>query len=387
MILFFKQGVIGTVNPIAIVDSTRSDDQYSQAKILKKAITIGSEVTRSFVNGANLKIFSLNYLIHYRHFGVSLGDSLKTSCEISIDNAPGELASLINLQAITGQESVLSLQSATNKVLDPEIEFPYVAIVLKTGTTLLYSDIMRSFIAYGISYNYDNRRVNNRLTIKGAGYDSMVMRLQLAVDLKKELPLVTQLNTVLAASGFKVISDPSIVLNTPVVARYYPPATLENILTAICKDNGLYFDLDSQNKKINLKALAKSDAPDNFFISKFCFRGVRPGAKIISNFSVKDYATVVFEAEIEDIDLFDTVTIYDDSGTDGLFDNFRKSGIPFLKGLKPYWPYDFYVLGYEYMDNRNKTSVRITATNNWLVSNFKLDNFFETAVYSKGLGQ
>lgn len=385
MILFFKKGIAGTVNPIAVVDYTRSDDQYSNTQILRKALTVGSEVTRSFVNGAALQVFSLSYLIQYRHSGVALGDSLKTACEISIENAPGELASLINLQNVTGQESVLSLQNATTKVLDAEVEFPYAAIILKSGPGLLDTDIVRSFIIYGVNYNYDTRRVNNLLALKGAGYDSMVIRLRLAVDLKKSLPLIAQLNTAFASSGYKVTGDPTILLSTPVVDRYYPPATIDNILNAVCKDNGVYYDLDDNNKTITIKSLAKSDVPRDFFNTKFCFRGAYPGANIISSFNVKDYATVVFEAEIADVDLFDTVTVYDDSGTDGLFDNFRKNVAFFLSGTKVIWSYDFYILQYEYMDNRNKTSVRITATNNWLVSNFKLDNFFEASVYSKGL--
>jgi len=386
MILFFKKGITGTVNPIAVVDYTRSDDQYSFQQILRKALTVGSEVTRSFVNGAALQVFSLSYQIHFRHSGVSLGDALKTACEISIDNASSELASLINLQAVTGQESVLSLENATAKILDPEIEFPYCAIILKSGPGVLDTDIVRSFIIYSSNFNADSRRINNTLSLRGGGYDSMVMRLRLAVDLKKTLPLITQLTAVFASSGYKVTADLAILSDVPVVERYYPPATMDNILSAICKDNGLFFDLDYTNKKIYIKNLAKSDAPDNFFPSKFCFRGGRPGANIISSFNVKDYATVVFEAEIEDVDLFDTVTVYDDSGTKNLFDNFRKSGVPFFKGTKPFWPYDFYILQYEYMDSRIKTSIRITATNNWLLSNFKLDNFFESAVYSKGLG-
>lgn len=387
MILFFKKGRLGSVNPIAVVDYTRSDDQYSRPQILRKALSIGTDITKSVVNGAALQVFSLSYQIHYRHSGVQLGASLKTSCEMNIDNAPAELTSLINLQAVTGQESVLSLQNAVKKVLDPEVEFPYCAVVFKTAPSLIDTDIVRSFIVYSMSYNYDSKRVNNTLALKGGNFDSMVMRLNLAVQLKTTLPLVTQLQTSLASTGYRITSDPSIAALPPVIERYYPPAALNTILSEVCKDNGLFYDLNTDEKKISLKSLSKIDAPIGVFNSKFCFRGQVSRANIISNFSIKDFATVVFEAEIEDVNLFDVITIYDDSGTDGtLFDSFRKSALPpRFKGTTPIYAYDFSILQYEYMDSRTKTTVRITATNNWLVSNFRLETFLENAVYTRGV--
>lgn len=381
MIIFFKQdSETGYSTPLAVVDYTRSDDQYSFSEIQEQVLSAGVEK----VNLSALSVFSLNYSVSFRHSAVNLPNALKTTIGFSIANAPSKLSSLVNVQQIVGQESALSLQDATQKIIDAQNQFPHGVFVFQfQGPTGLMQTIKRKFIVYGTTFNFDAKRVNSTLQIRAASFDSMVMRLKLNLDIKKTKPLFDQIQTALktssTASTYSVTCTEAIGHLMPVVERYYPPAPLNKILGNVCRDNGIFFDIDEDQKIVHLQSLKSDNTPSDFFPKNFCFRGYYPGANLISTFSVQDYATASFGTEVADISLFDSVNVWDDSDAEGLFANFR-SGEPY--GLKMVFSYLFYVLEYELHWSSYESRLVIRGTNNWLISNFKLDTLFENAVYS-----
>ena len=80
---------------------------------------------------------------------------------------------------------------------------------------------------------------------------------------------------------------------------------------------------------------------------------------------------------MEDVNIFDSILVYDDSDSVDYFENFIKFQIPYGK-IKAY---RFYVQEYTIQDDRIQTKLRMVATNNWVVSNFKLSFFLENAIY------
>ena len=190
--------------------------------------------------------------------------------------------------------------------------------------------------------------------------------------------------------GYQVACDSSLESAKPVYTKHYPPAPMNQILRDVCQDNGLLFDLDTDKKLVKLQTLDSNKAPDsdpngnNRPPIKFCFRGTIPGAYIIGPFSIQDYATATFESEITDLNLFDSILIFDDSGAPELFANFSPFSsmpVPFhapqvIKSFK------FYILEYEFFFTPTKSTTRCIATNNWFVSNFRLDTLFENAVFA-----
>ncbi len=367
--------------PVVVLDYTRSDDQWTEKEIRQKVGQAGL-ITGLAVDDTALSSYSLTYAVRYRHSGVALADALKTSVSIEIRNAPPSLSSLLNVRQIVGQESALSLGEATKRVIDAQNQFPLAVWFFKVeGPGGIQTTISKKFMIYKTGFNFDQKRVNSTLVMQGASFEDMVMRVRLNLSLNKESFLVDQLQAAFASTGYQITpSDTGIAHQTPVLERFYPPAPLNKILAAVCLDNGLWFDLDETNKKIKIQSLDSANPPKTALPKIFCFRGTPPGQYIVSGFSVQDYATAQVTTELTAVELFDTLRILDDSGGAGLFDNFRSE--PGVVGLKRLLLYSFYVLSYEYSISSTESVLRLGLTNNWLLSNFKLDTLFENAVYS-----
>ena len=394
MLIFFKQETATQFLPIVLVDYTRSDEQYTYENILSKI----SKAALGLKNVSSLnqepEIFSLSYRVVYKHSGINAADSLKTSCSIEIENAPSALTNLVNVKQFMSQENALALESTIKAIIDPQVIFPQCVLIIKNETNLnTDNDIVRSFMIYSTNFSYDGRRIISTLTLSGAAFSSMVIQLKTAVDIKKDKPLVSQLAKALESTKYAFKADPSIQSVNAKVERYYPPSTMNNILSDAAKDNGIFIDIDDDTQTVNIKSLNPNDKPKSLSNKTFCFRGKVPGAKLIANFSVQDFSKGIFETEIEDVKIFDSIIVYDDSDADLLFENFIEYPGSFTTNFKKFNPetkqletpsikaYQFYVQEYSYLDDRTQTKLKMIATNNWVVSNFKLNAFLENAIY------
>jgi len=384
LIIIYKPANGDAVDPIVILDYTRSDEQYSLAQITRYVFSLGIQAAKGkTVNIQNLKTYSLDYSMVFSHSGINYGDSLKTKFTATILNAPMELIGLLNIKQYISEENINALSTALNKIIDPQAFFPTGAFVIKPNSNS--TDIIsRTFMLFSTPFNFDTRRLNSTLELHGSEFDSMVMRLKFSVNINKQTPLLSQLKTIFGAQGFTVNVDPQSVpvLSSlvPVVDRYYPPSTINSVMDEVCRDNSIAHVTDSDSKTIFLQALRPNTAPrDGTKI--FTFNNYVPGSNVISGFSLQNYATCNFEAEAVDVKLFESVRVYDDSFNPGQFDNLRKLPEVIPVGKARLNGYRFYVLEYSYQDSRVKTSVSIRGSNNWLISNFKLDVFLENKVY------
>ena len=376
MLIFYKPINELTYQPIVVVDYTRSDETYTQKEIITK---VNSNVPdKKFASIVMMEIFSLNYRVNYSHSGINLANSLKTVCTIEIDNPPNILSNLINIKQFTQQQNAISLQSTVKAIIDPQVQFPHCVIVLKGEKGFIAdSNIYKNVIVYNTGRSYDGKRISNTLVLSCGAFSSLVIGLKTAVNIKKTLPLITQLQTSLASSKYLIKASPSIMATFPTIEKYYAPSALNEILSQVATDFGLYIDIDDNEKTVNIKSLDPNDKPLQIAYKKFCFRGKVPDAKLISNFSVQDYSRVTLETEMEDVSIFDSILVYDDSDSVDYFENFIKFQIPYGK-IKAY---RFYVQEYTIQDDRIQTKLRMVATNNWVVSNFKLSYFLENAIY------
>ena len=383
MLIFLKQLYGLRFQPIVVVDYTRSDEQYTTDEILKLVSKSISNIDK-IPDFSSMEIYSLNYRVVYKHSGINPADSLKVSCTIEIDNAPNDLANLINIKQFTKQQSALSLQSVVNNIIDPQVIFPYCSIILKNDPSFftdsaLYntSPIVRNVIVYNTSQAMDGKRINNTLVLSCGSFSSLVIGLNTAVEITKDLPLIAQLQSSLASSGYLFKASPDIIGTLPKIEKYYQPGTLNNILSEIATDFGLFIDINDTEKTVYIKSLNPDSLPPTLDYKKFCFRGKIPDAKIISNFSVQDYSRGYFETEFEDIRIFDSILVFDDSDSIEYFENFIEFPLS-VKGIKAY---KFYVQEYTILEDRQQTKLKIIASNNWVVSNFKLNYFLENAIY------
>lgn len=377
MIVLFQSKIFNTYQPVVLVDYTRSDEQWTSDEIRNYVNFFTPEDSKGLLPTT---IYSLNYTLEYNHTGINYGQSLKTHAVIVVTNPPIELVTLLNIQQFTSQQNIDSLTQATRSVIDPEVKFPQGGCVIKQTNG---DPITRRFIVYSTPYQPDAKRVNSTLTIHGGSFDSMVMRLRFAVNIVKTQPLLTQLNAILTQYGFTVISFGVDALN-PVLAKYYAPATIEQILQEICTDNNIAFDI--RDKQVILQSLSPNSPPPQEIIEQFNFANYVQNSKLISTFVLSNYTTCDFEVEPFNPILYSSVAVYDDSFQEGLFANLVTiSGRVARSGRSVIPSYRFYILAYKIIDNREKTSIVITGTNNWLISTFKLDKFLEAAVYKNAL--
>ena len=62
-------------------------------------------------------------------------------------------------------------------------------------------------------------------------------------------------------------------------------------------------------------------------------------------------------------------------------------GINISRTLTPVLAYDMYVIQYSIIWNREESLCSVTATNNWLLSEFRIDGLLEASIYSAQLGE
>lgn len=395
MLIFYVPSYFNSVNPIVVIDYTRSDDQYNQAQIISYVASLGVQAARGKpINMSFLTIYSLDYSMSFTHSGNNYGDSLKTKFTATIQNAPTDLIGLLNVKQYVGEENVDVLKGALSNIIDPQVFFPTGAFVIKQNSNTAATratTISRTFMIYDTPYNFDPRRINSTLVLHGSEFDSMVMRLQFAVNLSKTKgTLVSQLSTIFAKQQFTITADAKASTLRPKVARYYRPAPMNKILNEICRDNGIIFKIDSSLQTVKLQSIGGvPPVPSEPLPNSLCFNNYVPDTKLISTFSLQNYVICNFESEAFDISLFDTVIVYDDSLSsnplnpmaNGIFANLKQSPAKYQVGRATILSYTFYVLEYTYIDSRTRTSVAIRGTNNWLISNFKLGTFLENKIY------
>jgi len=380
MIILFKEDKLGFIQPVVIVDYTRSDEQYSLIDINKYVLKLSTKGAYA-LRPAN--IYSLDYSATFTHSGINYGKSLKQSFEATIINAPTELVKLLNIEQYASQQNIGALTTAVKNVIDPQVKFPTGGIVFKA---LDGSVITRKFMIYSTPYNFDPLRINSNLQLHGAHFDSMVLRLQFAFDIKKSAgPLVPQISAKLTAAGLRIDAKSLTMTSLPVLDKFYEPMPLNSTLQEICQDNNLGFDI--KDSTISFQSLDPNTPPAPTIKNSFSFKNSVFGSKAISSFSLNNYVSCEFESEIYDPELFTSVAVYDDTSTSniltggGLFANLTKS--PDL--VSGFAGYRFYVQEYTLHDSRAKTSCTTKGTNNWLVNNFKLDYLLENKIYQGAL--
>lgn len=406
IILFRPDAVLGNpiFSPIVIVDYTRSDEQWSDKDINKYINQLGTGLGGP-VSISNKKVYSLDYAMIYSHIGISYGDSLKTSFTATIKNAPIELVTLLNIQQFTSQQNLQALKKTINAVIDPQVKFPQGGFVIKSAPDVngISKIITRKFIIYSSPSEYDTKTRTSTLILKGAAFDAMVMRLQFALNIDDKKPLMDQLRSAFRKKQLSIIPSStrpadikSLNSRLPVVSKYYSPAPVYDIMNELCRDNNLaYYEQDGI---YYMRPLGPDETPSQETLQNFSFQNYVNGSNVMVGFKPDNYTSATFEGEVYDARLFTSVAVYDDSlsvGVDstgqitpGLFATYTKiPGADVKIGSNTISGYRFYVQNYTYFDSRDKTSITITGTNNWLISVMKIDNILENAIYKNQLGK
>lgn len=381
------------LTPVVVIDYTRTDDHFTEKEIKKHTASLLADKynLKNKVQIQPAKIYSLDYSATLTHSGMTFGDSKRTQLECSIINAPNELVGIVQVKKVIKSSNEDSFADELSKLLLPEVAAPFGLMIAKTPSGKI---IEKRFVVYASPYEPDQRRLVNKLTIYGGEYDDIIIRSQEPVRILKSKGLIQQLKGQVRNKKFQLkvtIKKGKKAGNKffrglsdiyPSVDKLYPFTQLNQLLQLICEDNKLSFG--EEDGVITFYCYEGYAEPPKIDRGNYLtFSNSIPRSKMIAGFNLSNYVTADITCELFDVQLFETITVYDDSNTStkdsSLFFNMNKAGVK--DGFNFY---KFYVMSYSIIDNRNNTLLKITASNNWLLSySTKLDGIMEGKIYTE----
>lgn len=369
MIIFFPPQP--TCTPIVIADMTDSSDRWTPAEMWAQALL-------NMPNGvAAIKqpsIYSCKYGYRVQHNGVPLGAALKMTCEAAISSPPAGLIAQVSVDYVASAQSVDQMADALVKFANPQFKIMTAVIVERTS----FSVIARSFVAYSVILQPDALGTNATLFIRAASFDDALIKSELGFQLNTVQPLNTQITALAASMGFTCLFDAGVGTAVPVSGRLFQPTTLPKILDEICLQNKIIYKIADKIISFYLQ----NQAPSAAVVSAYQFSFLGFAGSPMWGVGVENYANVKFKTTVFNAVLFDKITLYNDSQS-ALFEGFKKVSAR-LGALQPA-SYDAYIIRYEIIRNDVELCCEVTATNNWLLAQTRIDGILESKIFGSTL--
>lgn len=369
--MFYPTNTVCT--PIVIADMMDSSDAWSVAKVFTLAL-LNKPDDVAVVNKP--KIYSCKYSYSVQHNGIPLGAALKMALSAAISSPPSELISRVSVDYVSSAESIDQMSDALVKFANPQLKVMTAVVIERIALT---SEVCRAFVAYSVMLQPDAYGTNATLFVKGASFNDALIKSELGFQLNITEPLHTQLSALCAQIGYTCAFDSGVAAGVPVSGRLFQPSTLPKILDEICLQNKIIPEIDDKKKTIRFHSqnTAPTGAAATPAKNTFSFLGYGKSA-LLWGVGVENYANVKFKTQIYDAKLFEKVTIYNDSQS-ALFEGFKKS----RPKIGPFVPaaYDAYVLRYTIERNDSELCCEVTATNNWLLAQVRIDGILESKIF------
>jgi len=373
MIIFYPSS--GVCTPIIIADMTDTSDQWSTIRLnilapLHKPENVTAVKTP--------KVYSCKYNYSVQHNGVPLGAALKMTLTASIASPPSELISRVSVDYVSTADSINKMSDALAKFANPEMKMMAAVVVERVSMT---SEISRSFVAYSVVLQPDAYGTNATLYVRGASFNDALIKSELGFQLDITQPLNTQLSELSGKIGYTCSFDSGVAAGTPVSGRLFQPTTLAKILDEICLQNKIIPEIDDKKKTIRFHSVNTKPTAAAVSLNSFSFLGYGKSA-LMWGVGVENYANVKFKTPVFDAKLFEKILLYNDSQS-ALFEGFKKSS-PKIGPLVPA-AYDAYVLRYTIDRNDIELCCEVTATNNWLLAQMRIDGILESKIFGGAL--
>ena len=385
MMIFYPPPIAGTCTPVIVADMTDSSDQWSMAE-LTLATYRNMPTSTPYFFLFPPSVYSCKYNYEVQHNGSPLGQALKMTLNASIKTPPADLIAQVSVKYA---ESLLDAISPTgNPIANPQLDVMYAVVVERAG---FISNVSRSFVAYSSQLQPDSFGTSATLFIRGAHFNDAMIQVVAGIGLQLNtiLPLGAQLQAIVTPTGYILDSSAvaDIAARPPVSGILMQPATFHQFLDKVCLQNKMLYAIDGQIIRL-FSQTTKIPGADIFLKTEFSFLG--SFGAVMWAVGVENYANVKFKTAIFNASLFTTITIYDDN-TAGLFSEL-KSTAGLFSGLKrnPFPPrpasYDMIVLRYAIIRNDSELCCEVTATNNWLFSQCRVEGIFELKIYGGWAG-
>lgn len=369
MIIFYPPSEFNCT-PVAIADMTDSSDRWSADEIYLAA-------SQNIPPGIDFiwppSVFSCKYSCDIQHNGIPMGASLKMTLSASIDTPPADLISQVSVGFVSSSKSISDMSDALARFANPEMKIMNAVVIEKTDD----GNIARPFVAFSVILQPNYFGTTTTLFIKAASIDDALVRSAVGFQLEKTLPLYSQLSTLASSLGYTCIFDASAMSKIPVCGRLFQPTTIPKILDEICLQNKLVYGI--RDKVISV--YTQTDEPFIALgnVQEFSFLGY--SGKVLWGAGIENYNNIKFKTSIYDVSLYDKITIYNDSNS-ALFTGMNVN--PAINLLAPD-SYDFYVIRYGIIRSNNELCLEVTASNNWVLAQMRVDNIFESKIFEAAL--
>jgi hypothetical protein len=362
MIIFYPPANPVSI-PIVVADMTDSSDQWSVAEF---GLIIYQNIPTGLMIGFSPVVYSCKYNYEITHNGSPLGSALKMTLGVSIKVPPSDLISQVSIGFVSSAISPGAL--AESLIANPQLNIMYAVVVEKIN---FVTNVSRSFIAYSSILSPDTLGTSATLIIKGASIDDTLIRSVLGFHLNTQISLATQLTELAASMDYKLNHINTLAaFYPPVQEKLFQPSTLPKVLDEICLQNHMIYRIDKDI--ITLFSQTTEPTLDIAITPKFSFLGSEKSS-LMWGVGVENYANVKFKTPVFNASLFSKIVLYDDSKS-GLFTGLKKNF-----GLIN--SYNMIILRYSIIRNDYELCCEVTATNNWLLSQMRVEGIMEAKIY------
>ena len=372
MLIFYTQVKNKTsMIPIVIIDAMSSDDRFSTSDIQKA-------VNRNAPTDSSLKlpqVYSCEYTAQFEHIGIPIG--IKTTFSGTLKSPPAALVSAFSPTFLTSTQSVKQLADALSTIPNGQSNITYAAMVVLGASGL---PISRQFIIYAAPLYPDPYGTTTTMVLRGAMIDDVMIKSASFIQLDKKSSLRSQVSAFLSrqspALTWNFDNVPNKGNDLPATEMQLPVMKLHDLIGEICLQNKMIFVEDGVI--ITFYGQGQDSAPTNVEDpEEFSFLG--SVGRIAWGLGIENYTNIKFKSAIFDCKLLRKITLYNDIGS-AFFGGLTKSQNALSVNINN--AYDAWVIRYAIRWSRTESICEVTASNNWLMSQFRVDGLLETAIYS-----
>lgn len=382
LILYRQDSDWGDIIPVVLLDSQRSDDRFG-------TFEIAAEVKKNAPDKEDLgetEIFSVEYNATYSHTGVRPGDAWRSRFYATVKNPPATLMTMFSPLYFVSSQTEEALTEVIQRIVNPQRSIVYAAMVVRGANEI----ISRKFVVYAAPNRPVVGSTDTEMTLLGAQFDDVVIRKGKFVRFDKKSPLNKQITAWLKPE-FKAEFLKGAASKPPVSEILFPVQPIETTLARLCNENLLV--CDRVNNTFVFSDSRRRGNPETSGEVEASFMGT--AGLMCYNFALSDYTRAQFNCEVFDIQLFSSITIYNDIRS-AIFTGLNKVVAPntndtilgdaaSLLATSVTDKYNFYIIAYDLVDGRDAKHLRITAVNNWIVAQSKVDALLENQVYIDAL--
>lgn len=374
----FIQPAATATQPVVIIDAMSSDDRFTETEIQKLAKD--NSPTSSLTTPV---IFSCEYSAQFEHIGMPLGAAIKTRFAGTLKSPPAILVDAFSPKFLTDSQSVEQLADSLSTIPNAQTHITYAAMVFRTQSG---GTVSRQFIIYAAPMFPDAFGTTVTMYLTGALIDDVMIKTTTFCQIDKKSTLKSQLDALLSSQSPALVGNykdaPAQINSIPATEILLKPMKLFNLLSEICLQNKMLFTIDYAKSRVNFYGQGNDNAPKtlDYTPPKFSFLG--SAGYIAWGLGVENYTNVKFKTSIFDCQLFTKIVLYNDINS-AFFGRLTKNPklSSALKSVAD--TYDAWIIRYIMRWNRQETVCEVTASNNWLMSQFRVDALLETAIYSQ----